>query len=493
MQRALREGAGTLCFLYLECGDLSPFGPSRPVANTIRLSLLLGLRRQGAEGQSGNKLPHSPKLIRQTRISNLLSNRYLRLLLVTVLVGFCLWTIKAAGAFGLSRLLVRFTLATPHLTVAQEAIKLTPADAEAHFAGAAAFSSLNMNAESVAEMERAVALRPADYSLWLQLGLLRDQLGETDSALAAFDQAVTLAPFYARPRWQRGNLLLRAGKYDQAFMDLNRAAQSNPELIPALIDLAWNVSRGDPNLTEQWAQINSDRARLAFARFFARQGRPTDVISQLRRTEVVPEASRRELVELLLAKGAFEGAFEVWTSGHGSEIVNPQTATQIYDGGFEAPLIFDAKDFGWRLPRNFKGVVLSVNSSQPHSGSRSLRIDFAGDSPPGVELASQLILVEPSRSYQINFASRSQELITGGLPLIVITDAQGERKRLGESAPLGGTGASDWRVGSFEFSTGPTARAVVLSLQRENCSTSPCPVFGSLSLDSFSVAQSARK
>jgi carbohydrate binding protein with CBM4/9 domain/tetratricopeptide repeat protein len=417
------------------------------------------------------------------------SNRYLRLLLVMFLVGVCLWTIQAAGAFGVSRLLVRFSMATPNLAVAEKAIQLTPSDAQAHFAGAAAFSSLDRSAESVVEMERAVGLRPADYSLWLQLGLLRDQLGQTDAALAAFDEAVRLAPFYARPRWQRGNLLLRAGRYEQAFKDLSQAAKSNPELLPALLGLAWNISKGDPNLTAKWLRIETDHERNAFAKYLAHRGMADEVISLFGAVNLVPEEIRHELVEQLLAKGAYHAAFRVWKAEPDLDIYvsgRPYTP-QVYDGGFESPLTFNANGFGWRLSRKANGVALSVNSGQPHTGSKNLQIDFTGDSNPNAELISQVILVEPSRQYQVNFASRSQDLVTGGLPLVVVKDAQGERKLLGKSGPL--SGESNWKVLSFGFSTGPTTNAVLLSVQRENCSTSPCPIFGSLSLDSFSIVQ----
>lgn len=386
-------------------------------------------------------------------------------------------------------MLVRFALAKEDLAVAGKAVELTPSDPEAHFAAAAVLSSLHRPAESVVELERAVALRPSDYSLWLQLGMLRDQLGASAAALAAFDEAIKLAPFYSWPRWQRGNLLLRAGQVDQAFKDLSQAAKSNPERLPALIDLAWNISKGDPNLTAQWSQINSDQGRIAFAKFLARQGKPAEAVAQLRAVGMVADDTRRELVEQLLAKGGFNEAFELWKAGQGSEAGDSQSRTRIYDGGFEGPLTFDSNGFGWRVPRNMKGIELSVNSNQPQSGAKNLRIDFTGASNPGAELVSQLILVEPSRSYQINFVSRSEKVVTGGLPLVVVTETGGDRKRLGQSELLGAGGSSDWMGSSFEFSTGPTTNAVVLSLQRANCFSSPCPIFGSLSLDSFSIVQ----
>jgi hypothetical protein len=78
--------------------------------------------------------------------------------------------------------------------------------------------------------------------------------------------------------------------------------------------------------------------------------------------------------------------------------------------------------------------------------------------------------------------------VTGGLPLITVTDASGYQKRLGQSPTLS-KGTSDWQVYSFELTTTPQTSAVLLSLQRENCTTSPCPIFGSILLDSFSLEQ----
>ena len=411
-------------------------------------------------------------------------------MLVATGVLVCLWTIRSAGTFAISRLLVKYALATGSIEVAQKANQLSPTDAQAHFAEAAVLSYLNRPAESAVALQRAVALRPADYSLWVQLGLLRDQLGETDAALAAFNEAVRLAPSYAQPRWLRGNFLLRAGQYDSAFKDLSEAASSNPELLSGLIDLAWNLSKGDASLTEQWAQIKNDQRRIAFANFLARHGKAKEAVTQLQAVAAVPEDVRRQLIQELMTNGAFEEAFELWRVAQNDMPGNERLTPEIYDGGFEGPLTFDAIGFQWHVPRIMKGVTLSLDSSQPHSGSRNLRVDFSGDSNPGSELVSQVLLVQPSRRYQINFAASSREVVTGGPPLVVVTEAKGDRKRLGQSAPLDqGIGTSNWRPYSFEFSSGATTTAVSVSLQRQNCSTSPCPIFGSISLDSFSVAK----
>jgi hypothetical protein len=394
--------------------------------------------------------------------------------------------IRFAAAYGFSRVLGVYSLTERSAVAAEKAIQLAPKDAEAHFVGAAVMSLSGMPDQSLIELERAVALRPADYGLWSELGLLRDQRGDKAGGLTAFDEAVKRAPFYSQPRWNRGNVLLRMGEYEAAFSDLSQAAQSNPDLIPALIDLAWGVSRGDVKLTEQLAQIKGDKMRIAFARFLARHGKTNEVITQIGEAGDVPDSVRRELVEQLLANGAFKEAFAVWKVAHRVEAGREATDSSIYDGGFEGALSFDQGGFGWRVPRHPEGASISLDSGRPQSGSQNLRIDFSGNSNPVSVLVSQVILVEPSRRYKVNFAGRSQDVVTGGLPLLTVSDASGDKKRLGQSRPLD-KGTSDWQYFTVAFTTTPATTAVVLGLQRENCTTSPCPIFGSISLDSFSL------
>jgi hypothetical protein len=426
----------------------------------------------------------SGKSILHTSMSRLSSYRYLRLFLVAIAIASCLLAIRAAGSYGISHLLGIYSLSTGNITAAKKAIQLTPKDAEAHLAGAAVLSLSGAPDLAVVELERAVALRPSDYGLWSELGLMRDQIGDMAGALKAFDEAIQRAPYYSQPRWNRGNVLLRNRQYEAAFNDLSQAAQSNPELIASLIDLAWGISRGDVKLTEHLAQIKGDKMRIAFAKLLVRQGRPQEAIAEFGDADKVPDAIRRELIDQLVAKGAFKEAFNVWQGTPGLRAETQPAGPSIYDGGFEGSLALGEGGFGWRVPRESQASI-SLDTGQPHSGSQNLRIEFSGNSNPAI---SQLILLEPSRRYKINFAARSQDVVTGGLPILVVSDAAGELKRLGQSSPLS-KGTSNWELFNFEFTTTPATAAVVLSLQRENCTTSPCPIFGSVSLDSFSVEQ----
>jgi hypothetical protein len=98
------------------------------------------------------------------------------------------------------------------------------------------------------------------------------------------------------------------------------------------------------------------------------------------------------------------------------------------------------------------------------------------------------MLVEPSKHYRITFAARSQDVVTGGLPVAVVTDASPPRNVIGKSSPLP-KGTTEWQTGYAEFATSATTTAVILSIQREGCATAPCPAFGAISLDSFSIEE----
>jgi hypothetical protein len=239
-------------------------------------------------------------------------------------------------------------------------------------------------------------------------------------------------------------------------------------------------------MTEQLAEIGDGKRRIAFARFLARKGKGAEAVAQFRAAGVVAEDIKRELVEKLLAGRSFAEAFDVWKTSQESGRGEAKTPS-IQDGGFEAPLSFDGWGFGWIVPRDVPATTRSLDSAQPHSGSKDLGIEFNGESNPTTSLVSQLLLVEPAKHYRINFAARSQDVVTGGLPLAVVNDAA-DGKLLGKSGPLP-KGTSPWQVFGVEFTAAPTTRAVRLSIQRENCTTSPCPIFGAISLDSFSVEE----
>jgi hypothetical protein len=221
---------------------------------------------------------------------------------------------------------------------------------------------------------------------------------------------------------------------------------------------------------------------MALALFFANHGRPANALTHFGLTANVADEKRRELVRALVSTGAYTEALAVWRNSRDAH--DGAAPGTIYDGGFEGTLSFEATTFGWQLGRGQTGLALSLDPSAPQAGSRSLRVDFNGNSNPEAPMLTQLVLVEPATRYKLNFAVRTKNIVTGGPPVVVIKDATaGGRKLANTSALPANTEA--WQVISVDFLTGPATKTILISLQRENCATSPCPIFGSLNVDSF--------
>jgi hypothetical protein len=99
-------------------------------------------------------------------------------------------------------------------------------------------------------------------------------------------------------------------------------------------------------------------------------------------------------------------------------------------------------------------------------------------------ILGQLVSVEPQTNYRLRFAMRSEKLVSGGGPLLVLTDASSEKVlSASEQFPNATDG---WRDYSIDFATEAGTVALQITLRR-NCATSPCPIFGRLWLDNFSL------
>lgn len=383
---------------------------------------------------------------------------------------------------GYGRFLARYASLTGNAAAASRAVELSPLDAKVHSTRAAVFYDAGFPIDAATELELAVSLRPKDDLLWLQLAVLRDELQHSE-ALASFNEAVARAPFYGHPKWQRGNYLLRTGRYDEAFADLRTAAASNQTLTPSLIDLAWGVSRGNSELTKQFAGITDDRMRIAFARFLAKHGKGPEAIDQFRQSRVVSIADRRQLMADLITADSFREAFEIWRG-----LERPDGLTSLRDGSFESSSTFDDSGFGWRFANSAQGARISLDLAQPQTGKKSLLVSFVGYSEASAPLLSQLVLVEPHKRYRVSFGARAENLVTGGLPIITVSEAVGKKTLIAQSAPIAAENSA-WQSRSFDFETPTEIEAVELRLQRRPCKDAACPIFGSLWLDSFAIEE----
>ena len=399
--------------------------------------------------------------------------------LATLLI-FVWGAIESARA-GLSRLLSEYGSATNSLAASKRALDFNTADPAAHYTYAVELANAGKNAEAVAEFERAVSLRPHDYLLWQELGRLREDSGAPSGSLQALRRAIELAPYYSEPHWQLGNLLLRRNELNEAFTEMRLAVASDPTVFPAMIDLAWGVCDAQVKCVLAATQPRTDTERVSLGRFLvAQKNIDAGVNLVLAASRIAPE-DRQEMVAALVDAGEFKPAYRVWLTG-----VSASNAQEddLFDSGFEGPMNFDGQGFGWR-PAHTHTIHALLDPNEPQSGKRSLLLEYAGNFDPTVPVISQLRLVLPNARYRLSFAARSEDLVSAGLPVVVVKNAVDQRV-IAQSVLLS-PGTSGWRDFSIEFETSDTTRAVTVNIQRQACSSNPCPIVGRAGFDNFSL------
>jgi len=361
------------------------------------------------------------------------------------------------------------------------AVAFLPGDAESHAARAEVLQRIEDYEQARDEFARAVQLRPRDYYLWMMLGVTRDQNQDQAGALRALEQAVALAPSYAQPRWQLGNLLLRMGQLDRAFAELRQAAQSNPSLWPNVDDLAWGVYGRDANTVVRVIQPETDSARIALALFFARHNQGAAALDQFRATQVKSDNGTEALLDQLLKARAFGEAYEVWAVRRGVPLPN---AEAIRDGGFEGTLTIGEPGFGWQIIPNAGNVTMSIDEGAHQSGTRSLRLDFHGNSDPTSPLITQIILVQPRTRYHLGLAALSKDFVSAADPVITMFDASDPKAAVLAKSPPLRSDPNVWREFAIDFTTNEATRAITFTLARQTCANNPCPAFGTVWIDS---------
>jgi tetratricopeptide (TPR) repeat protein len=400
-----------------------------------------------------------------------------------VAAAVCALASWESARIGSARTAAQNALRTNDTGIADRAVRSLPNDAEVHAARGIVLQRAENYPEAVRELERATQLRPRDYFLWMMLGVTRDLNDDQQGAVAALRESVALAPAYAKPHWLLGNLLLRMDLADEAFKELRFAAERDQSLLPNVIDLAWGVSHNDATQTVAAISPQTDSARLSLAIFLAAHKQGTAAINQFRNVKSLSLPGTDRLMSELIESKFTGEAFEVWTRTR-CAACKPGS---LINGSFEDDIDVTQNGFGWQISPDAANVTRSVDASEHESGARSLRLDFHGSSNSAIALASQIVVADPATRYRLSFQAKTKSFVSAGAAVVKVIDASDESAPvLGQS--LGLSDVSSWRPFTIEFTTGANTRAVQVLVSRQACAANPCAAFGTLWLDSFSIA-----
>ena len=414
-----------------------------------------------------------------------------RLFLLALLIAAAAWSYFVVRWYTGNTLAEYFNSSGNDLRVAEMARSLAPDDPLTHWRMAQVTQKtlpLDQQVQAIAEYEKAVSLSPNDYRFWMSLGTASEQAGETAKAEHALRRAVELAPSYSYPRWYLGNLLLRNGRYDEAFAELSRASQADPELQPQQFNLIWEVYNSDPERLQK-AVGESPKARAEFGLYLLGRQKYEDGLRMWESLKNDEKRSNRQtgeaIVNSLIAGFRYHDALRVW-----NDITSEKFRAEIgrvFDGGFEEASSYGSEMvFGWQV-KPVQGLQIGVDD-RSHGGANSLRLAFHVRTNIEDVNIVQLIPVAANTEYDFEFYVATEKIETGSPPLVQLVDPT--TSGVLASSPAAANGTSDWTRVGLSFKTGDKTEAVMIRVVRPSCGTKEapiCPIFGSVWYDDFSL------
>ena len=414
-----------------------------------------------------------------------------RILLIALLIAAGTGSYFAVRWYIGNTLAEYYNPAQNNLDTARMAAAMAPSDPLTHWRVAQVAQRvmpMDQQTEAIAEFEKTVNLSPNDYRFWVTLGRAYEQGGHPEKAENALRRAVALAPSYSYPRWYLGNLLLRIGRYDEAFVEIRTASDADPELRPHQFNLIWAIYSDDREGIKNALGQRPD-ANASFALYLLNQTRFEEGLSLWNSISSEEKKANRGTAEAIVATlknySRFHDAVKVWndvaTEKYRAEL------GQIFDGSFEHTSSQGEPIFGWQV-KGAPSMQVGIDPNSSSSGARSLRMRFQARTNLDEFTVSQLVAVQPKTEYEFSFDLSTGKLETGSAPFIQILDAASGSVLF--HTPQAPNGTHAWNRMNYTFKTGEKTEAILLKVVRVSCSTEEtpvCPIFGSVWYDDFSI------
>ena len=315
---------------------------------------------------------------------------------------------------------------------------------------------VNLDGAAAADAYReAVSRDPVFIEAWLALAKAEQALGHEDEAVKIIETISPLISHVSTWKWQE--LLLAFEMRNEAqFADcFNFILAKLPNRISEACYLAlsfWgNWSTILPHVTSG--------SRLAFLDQLM-NAKEVDVAlslwEQMEGSDKVPGRDLRlRFCQFLIGNGRVGPATTVWKSWTQNEGV------EIHDGGFEAPPL--NRGFGWLFGRHPE-VSIERSLETPYQGSHCLNIHFRGTQNVVFNHVTQIVPVEPDRSYVLRFAWRSRNLNTDQGVFVNVSGFRCNGLNVQSEPALG---SSHWTKEEMSLTVPATCQAIQIQVRRK--------------------------
>lgn len=342
---------------------------------------------------------------------------------------------------------------------------------------------------ALSEYEQAAKLAPNDFQIWTELGRARATAGDIEGGVAALRRAVALAPAYAEQRWHLGNILLRAHRNEEAFEELRRAADADPDKYrPQVFNLAWQLYGPDMSrVLDAVGKTPAARAHLVLV--LVGRGRLEDALNVW--ASLDPDSRHQaaavgeKLAQAVYALGQNKRAVQILTEAGAQDL----SVEKVSNGGFESDMGRAGQLFRWQVTP-VAGARIAVDARVGRSGTRSLLVLFESANHVDFRNVWQVVAVEPATRYRLTYFVRTDDLNSAATLQTLVTGTASESEVLASSQPVP-SGTNDWQQVTLDFTT-PKTEAVVVRLVRAGCPGGACPAYGKIWYDDFDLQRASR-
>jgi tetratricopeptide (TPR) repeat protein len=358
--------------------------------------------------------------------------------------------------------------AVPSRERLERAVQLEPSNAEYH-------DRLGLNLmyagddpqAAVPELNAAVNLNPYAARYWVDLANAYLVTGRTSEQRESLERAVLAEPTTPDVAWQAANFFLLQGDQEKALHNFRVVLANDPGKVAQAIELCWRAA-GDPNLVLDQALPPRSDLYFSFLNLLMQNQNPAAAETVWNRLVALKQPFSIQLafpyIRFLLLQRKVPAAQNAWQQlASISPTLAPYLPTRtnlIVNAGFEQKILDGGFDWLYRPNPN---VVLTIDTRDFHSGSRSLSIAFDGQNPPNAGIF-QFIPVKPNTDYAFSAAYRTEDILTASGPRFSVTDAYTGAFYVLTDDFLG---THSWQLQQAQFRTGPGTVLLLLSVTRQ--------------------------
>ena len=323
------------------------------------------------------------------------------------------------------------------------------------------------NHEAVRYLQIATQVNPHSADLWMELADAYQTSGDPVRAQGAYERARANYPISSEVAWRYGSFLLYEGKLSDGYTEIRRALSVDPSLASSAISECWQSDPNVASILDKVLPAKPEYYRSAMDFFLSHNLLDPALAVWNRRRPLglpitMPDAI--PLVDALIDEDRMAEARQTWHQA--LEAANwprdpSKDGSLVFNGGFEHEIANGGYD--WREV-TVSGARFDFDSLTPHSGSRSLRIQFDGTVNLDFHNLFQYIPVESRTRYHLSAYLRTEEISTDrGIGFEVFDPRHPSRVQLVTSEIIG---TSPWTQLQANLMTGSDTHFLKIALRR---------------------------